>query len=188
MRVRESIQPIIDELERSQESVQLILENIDLLRDFTTRTFCIDGDCTVRYYGRDGGLALGIIRTNRVRKEGKVPQDVVTINTMDINNSYKQAIEFEELLYQAQALIKTKNFDNDAYYIDNTVVPLSATKNGENVDVNEAINEYIDEFLPHVETYYESEEYYRGVDQVISQYPLLNADYVATYYDTKFIR
>jgi len=84
--------------------------------------------------------------------------------------------------------LKTKHFDQDSYYIDNTVVPLSATKNGENVDVNEAINEYIDEFLPHVETYYESEEYYRGVDQVISQYPLLNADYVATYYETKFIR
>jgi hypothetical protein len=84
--------------------------------------------------------------------------------------------------------LKNKHFDDDAYYIDNTVVPLSATKNGENVDVNEAINEYIDEFLPHVETYYETEEYYRGVDQVISQYPLLSADYVATYYDTKFIR
>ena len=84
--------------------------------------------------------------------------------------------------------LKTKNFDSDSYYIDNTVVPLSATKNGENVDVNEAINEYIDEFLPQVETYYETEHYYRGVDQVISQYPLLNVDYVATYYDTEFIR
>ena len=57
-----------------------------LLNDLTPRTFCMNGDCTVRYYGKDGGLALGIIRTNRVRKEGKVPQDVVTINTMDINN------------------------------------------------------------------------------------------------------
>ena len=83
--------------------------------------------------------------------------------------------------------LKTKNFDLDSYSIDNTVVLLSATKNGENIDVNDAINEYIDEFLPQVETYYETEEYYEGVDQVISQYPLLNADYVATYYDTKFI-
>jgi len=84
--------------------------------------------------------------------------------------------------------LKNKHFDDDVYYIENTVVPLSATLNGENIDVNEAINTYIDEFLPHVETYYESEEYYRGVDEVITQYPLLNADYVATYYDTKFIR
>jgi len=84
--------------------------------------------------------------------------------------------------------LKNKHFNDDVYYIENTVVPLSATLNGENIDVNEAINTYIDEFLPHVETYYESEEYYRGVDEVITQYPLLNADYVATYYDTKFIR
>ena len=84
--------------------------------------------------------------------------------------------------------LKNKHFDDDAYYIDNNVVPLSATKDNENVDINEAINTYIDEFFPLVETYYESEEYYRGVDQVITQYPLLNADYVATYYDTKFIR
>jgi hypothetical protein len=84
--------------------------------------------------------------------------------------------------------LKNKHFDDDAYYIDNNVVPLSATKDNENVDINEAINIYIDEFLPHVETYYESEEYYRGVDQVITQYPLLNADYIATYYETKFIR
>ena len=84
--------------------------------------------------------------------------------------------------------LKPKYFDQDSYYIDNTVVPLSATKNGENVDVNEAINDYIDEFLPHQETYYETEGYYKAVDQLINQHPLLNADYVATYYDTKFIR
>ena len=84
--------------------------------------------------------------------------------------------------------LKTKHFDEDSYYIDNTVVPLSATKNGENIDVNDAINEYIDEFLPHQETYYETEEYYHKVDQVINRYPLLNENYVATYYDTKFIR
>lgn len=84
--------------------------------------------------------------------------------------------------------LKTKHFDDDSYYIDNTVIPLSATLNGENVDVNEAINEYIDDFLPHQETYYETEGYYKGVDQVINQYPLLNDNYVASYYDTKFIR
>jgi hypothetical protein len=57
-----------------------------LLNDLTPRTFCMDGDCTVRYYGKDGGLALGIIRTNRTHKEGKVPQDIITINSMELNN------------------------------------------------------------------------------------------------------
>jgi hypothetical protein len=84
--------------------------------------------------------------------------------------------------------LKTNNFDDDAYYINNLAAPISATLNGENVDVNEAINEYIDEFLPSKETYFETEEYYRNVDGIITKYPLLNVDYVATYYDTKFIR
>jgi len=83
---------------------------------------------------------------------------------------------------------KTESFDDDSYYIKNNVVPISATKNDENVDVNEAINEYIDEFLPRSETYHETEQYYQDIDQIINQYPLLSANYVATYYDTKFIR
>jgi hypothetical protein len=84
--------------------------------------------------------------------------------------------------------LKTNNFDDDAYYINNLATPISATLNGENVDVNESINVYIDEFLPSKETYYETEEYYRSVDGIITKYPLLNVDYVATYYDTRFIR
>ena len=83
---------------------------------------------------------------------------------------------------------KNEYFDADSFYIKNNVVPISATKNGENVDVNEAINEYIDQFLPQAEIYHETEKYYQDIDQVIGQYPLLSANYVATYYDTKFIR
>jgi hypothetical protein len=81
-----------------------------------------------------------------------------------------------------------KHFDLESFYLQNKVVPISATKNGENVDVSEVIYEYIDEFLPKVETYYESEEYYKKIDEIITKHPLLNADYIATYYDTKFIQ
>jgi hypothetical protein len=83
---------------------------------------------------------------------------------------------------------KTDSLDEDSYYIKNTVVPILATKNDENVDVNEAINTYIDEFLPRAETYFETEEYYQDIDEIINQYPLLFSNNVATYYDTKFIR
>lgn len=81
-----------------------------------------------------------------------------------------------------------KHFDLESFYIENKVVPISATKNGENVDVTEAIYQYKDEFLPKVETYYESEEYYKKIDEIITKHPLLNADYIVTYYDTKFIQ
>lgn len=81
-----------------------------------------------------------------------------------------------------------RHFDLESFYLENKVVSISATKNGENVDVNEAIYQYKDEFLPKVETYYESDEYYKKIDEIITKYPLLNADYIATYYDTKFIQ
>jgi hypothetical protein len=98
-------------------------------------------------------------------------------------------IGYKRWIIQIESIgLKTRHYDPESYYIDNTVVPISATKNGENVDVNEAINEYIDEFLPLAEIYHETEKYYQDIDQVIVQYPLLSADYVATYYDTKFIR
>jgi hypothetical protein len=98
-------------------------------------------------------------------------------------------IGYKRWIIQIESIgLKTRHYDPEAYYIDNTVVAISATKNDENVDVNDAINAYIDEFLPHSEIYYETEEYYEDVDRVIAQYPLLNADYVATYYDTKFVR
>jgi hypothetical protein len=98
-------------------------------------------------------------------------------------------IGYKRWIIQIESIgLKTRHYDPESYYIDNTVVAISATKNDENVDVNEAINTYIDEFLPRAEIYYETEEYYQDIDQVIAQYPLLNADYVATYYETKFIR
>ena len=98
-------------------------------------------------------------------------------------------IGYKRWIIQIESIgLKTRHYDPESYYIDNTVVAISATKNDENVDVNEAINTYIDEFLPRSEPYYETEEYYEDIDGVISQYPLLHADYVATYYDTKFIR
>ena len=50
------------------------------------------------------------------------------------------------------------------------------------------VNSDKDEFLPKVETYYESEEYYKKIDEIITKYPLLNADYIVTYFDTKFIQ
>jgi hypothetical protein len=84
--------------------------------------------------------------------------------------------------------IGPSSWDDDAYYIQNKVKGLSATKNDESVSVDDAIDEYFNVFLYEKETYYESENLYSKIDSIITKYPLLNADYIATYYDTKFIR
>ena len=47
---------------------------------------CMDNNCSVRYYGKDGGLALGIIRYTITHKvDGKIPQDIILINSMDLD-------------------------------------------------------------------------------------------------------
>ena len=77
--------------------------------------------------------------------------------------------------------------DGETYYIDNKVKLISATLNGEKTDVVDAIEEYIDNYLYNKETYYETEMYYVNIDSILNQEPLLKADWIATYYNTKFI-
>ncbi len=77
--------------------------------------------------------------------------------------------------------------DAETYYIDNKVKLISATLNGEKTDVVDVIEEYIDNYLYFKETYYETEKYYVNIDTILNQEPLLKADWIATYYNTKFI-
>lgn len=77
------------------------------------------------------------------------------------------------------------SWDSEAYWIVNKFIPTKATLNGELIDIEGAINAY-QVFLENKETYWESENLYRQIDKVITKYPLISVDYVATYYDTKF--
>ena len=77
--------------------------------------------------------------------------------------------------------------DDENYYIDNKVKPISATLNGKKTDVIDAIEEYIDNYLYNKETYYETEMYYINIDSILNQEPLLKADWIATYYKNEFI-
>ena len=85
---------------------------------------------------------------------------------------------------------KTSHYDDDSFYIYNHVKPIKATKNGEEIDVEDAIFEYYENFLPDKETYWETENLYSPIDAILNQYPLLTDRFghLAGYYDTKFIR
>jgi hypothetical protein len=77
--------------------------------------------------------------------------------------------------------------DSETYFVDNKVKLISATLNGEKTDVIDAVEEYIDNYLYNKENYYETEMYYLSVDTILNQEPLLRADWIATYYNNKFI-
>jgi len=78
------------------------------------------------------------------------------------------------------------NWDNDEFSINNIFKPTKATCDGEVIDIKDAL-EYYDDFLQGVETYWESENHYSKIDSIITKNPLLNADWIATYYNTKLI-
>lgn len=85
---------------------------------------------------------------------------------------------------------KTSHYDDDSFYIYNQVKPIKATKNGEEIDVEDAIFEYYEEFLPAKEIYWETENLYSPIDSILNNYPLLTDRFghLAGYYDTTFIQ
>jgi len=93
-------------------------------------------------------------------------------------------------IYVKSIGLKSYAYDDDSFYIENNVKAFKATKNGEEIDIWEAILEYKDEFLPHKEIYWETEEIYKPIDSILNDYPLLTDrwNHIAGYYDTKFIR
>lgn len=81
-------------------------------------------------------------------------------------------------------------WDSETFGLYNNVKVKRAEKNGEWWDPKVVVSEYLNDFLPNKETYYETELYYSKVDQILNEYPLMSADWgnYATYYDTKFIQ
>jgi hypothetical protein len=88
-------------------------------------------------------------------------------------------------IYGKNVSIST-NWEPDMFSIHNIFKVTRVTSNAEVADIKEVL-EYYDDFLQGVETYWESENMYMEMDSIITKNPLINADWVATYYDTKFV-
>lgn len=80
-------------------------------------------------------------------------------------------------------------WDSESYYIINNAKIKSAYKNGEPCDIKEAKDEYTEVFLPDKDSYWETENLYMEIDNILNDYPLFSDTYrnVVSYYDTKFV-
>jgi hypothetical protein len=85
--------------------------------------------------------------------------------------------------------VTTGYWDNDSLYIMNNVKVVSAEKDGEWQDPELVVREYTEVFLPDKESYWETENLYSKIDQILNEYPLLTDQYrnISSYYDTKFV-
>lgn len=78
-----------------------------------------------------------------------------------------------------------KGYEHEQIWLDNVIKPISATKNGEVCDIDEAILQYYEEFLPQQETYWESEFLYQHLDQVLSSIPSIGNNDILLEYSTE---
>ena len=86
--------------------------------------------------------------------------------------------------------VSTAYWDEETFYIINNVKAVRAEKNGDWWDPKVVVSEYVDGFLMNKESYWESENLYPQIDNILNDYPLFTDPYgnTAGYYDTKFIQ
>ena len=72
----------------------------------------------------------------------------------------------------------------------NNVKAVRAEKNGDWWDPKVVVSEYLNDFLPDKENYWETENLYPQIDNILNDYPLFinPSNQIAGYYDTKFIQ
>jgi hypothetical protein len=86
--------------------------------------------------------------------------------------------------------VSTAYWDHDSFYILNNVKAVRAEKDGEWWDPKVVVGEYINDFLSEQDSYWETENLYLQIDDIINDYPLFVDLHglTAGYYDTKFIQ
>jgi hypothetical protein len=86
--------------------------------------------------------------------------------------------------------VSTGYWDEESFYIMNNVKVVRAEKDGEWWDPKVVVSEYLNDFLPDKESYWETENLYLQIDNILNNYPLFRDPYNNTsgYYDTKFIQ
>jgi len=86
--------------------------------------------------------------------------------------------------------VSTSYWDSESFGLYNNVKVKRAEKNGEWWDPKVVVSEYLNDFLPDKESYWETENLYPEIDNILNNYPLFKDPYnnTAGYYDTKFIQ
>lgn len=86
--------------------------------------------------------------------------------------------------------VTTGYWDEEKFHIINKVKAVRAEKNGEWWNPKVVVGEYLDVFLPSEEYWWETENLYLRIDNILEENPLLRDPYgnLSYYYDTKFIQ
>ena len=99
---------------------------MSVMDDFTHNVTCDDNSCALRYYLDKRELAVGLVRLTHGIKEGKIPQRVIAITSMDLNDMVGYImLNYGFTLEQGEALVATIRHDAQ----EKVKAHLSATDN-----------------------------------------------------------
>jgi len=128
-----------------------------------------------------GDLYFNIEKTKEIERSFK-KVDTIKFTTGTPFIGYKRY----ELKIESVGYKKGYNYEN--IWLENVAKPISATKNGEPCEIDEVILQYYEEFLPQQETYWESENLYQHLDQVLSTIPSIGNNDILLEYSTTLLR
>lgn len=116
--------------------------------------------------------------------------------TKEIENAFKKVdtikfttgtpfIGYKRYEIKIKSVGYKKGYEYEQIWLDNVIKPISATKNGEPCDVDDAIFQYYEEFLPQNATYWETETLYQHLDAVLSSIPSIGNNDILLEYSTE---
>jgi hypothetical protein len=83
-----------------------------VMDDFTHKINCDMNSCALRYYLDKNELAVGLVRFTHGIKEGKIPQRILSITSMDLNDMVGYImLNYGFTLEQGEALVATIRSD-----------------------------------------------------------------------------
>jgi hypothetical protein len=132
---------------------------------------------------------IGLYLTGEVKRKIQNVFDSVKSIEFVIRHSNTSEEGMYELFIESVGLSIEGSSYEYTFYITNRVKVIRAKKDGDWYLPKSVVSEYIDGFLPQVESYWETETLYHKIDEILNNYPLLTDEYnnIVGYYNTKFI-
>jgi hypothetical protein len=152
----------------------------EMLTDFS-KYVDVKTKSEVYFDTNQGDLYFNLEKTKEIERSFK-KVDTIKFTTGTPFIGYKRY----ELKIKSVGYKKGYNYEN--IWLENIIKPISATKNGEPCEIDEVILQYYEEFLPQKETYWESENLYQHLDQVLSTIPSIGNNDILLEYSTTLLR
>ena len=152
----------------------------EMLTDFS-KYVDVKTKSEVYFDTNQGDLYFNLEKTKEIESSFK-KVDTIKFTTGTPFIGYKRY----ELKIESVGYKKGYNYEN--IWLENIAKPISATKNGKPCEIDEVILQYYEEFLPQQETYWESENLYQHLDQVLSTIPSIGNNDILLEYSTTLLR